>query len=450
VAPEPASGFASRSNPSWLARRLQSRIVRRLCDPARSAARRRRADAKRRAAGEPLCIDFFHQVDDPYSHLAVQALPLLLRHYEIELVPRLAGPPDASNAPEAELLARYARDDSARVAPHYGLDFPATARPPSEDAIVLAQRMLAGLTPSEFPERAIAVGEALWGDDKAGLESLAQAGPLAAVADAQRCVAEGTALRAKLGHYSGGMFHYAGEWYWGVDRLHHLERHLGELGVARSPGVLQFARPALAQVSGAGAWKLEYFPSLRSPYTAIGFDRTVAFAKQSGIDLELRPVLPMVMRGVPATFAKGRYIFSDTWREGDFEGAAFGNFVDPIGRPVERAYSLFAWAREQGRATELLSCFLRLAWSEGVDTSRDGGLRRVVEAAGLSWADAQGPLDSEAWRDELEANRLAMYDEGLWGVPSYRISGPEGETQLACWGQDRLWLVSHEVARLLA
>ena len=32
----------------------------------------------------------------------------------------------------------------------------------------------------------------------------------------------GNNLRNKLGHYSGAMFYYEGEWYWGVDRLYHL------------------------------------------------------------------------------------------------------------------------------------------------------------------------------------------------------------------------------------
>ena len=27
------------------------------------------------------------------------------------------------------------------------------------------------------------------------------------------------------------MFYYGGEWYWGVDRLYHLEQRLGELGL---------------------------------------------------------------------------------------------------------------------------------------------------------------------------------------------------------------------------
>ena len=36
----------------------------------------------------------------------------------------------------------------------------------------------------------------------------------------------GTAHRAELKHYSGAMFYYGKEWYWGVDRLYHLEKRL--------------------------------------------------------------------------------------------------------------------------------------------------------------------------------------------------------------------------------
>jgi 2-hydroxychromene-2-carboxylate isomerase len=36
---------------------------------------------------------------------------------------------------------------------------------------------------------------------------------------------------------------------------------------------------------------------------------------------------------------------------------------------------------------------------------------------------------------------------GLWGVPSFRLSGPEGQGDLAVWGQDRLWLVAAEIRR---
>jgi 2-hydroxychromene-2-carboxylate isomerase len=156
----------------------------------------------------------------------------------------------------------------------------------------------------------------------------------------------------------------------------------------------------------------------------------------------------MVMRGVPATLTKGRYIFSDALREAELLGVPFGNMIDPIGRPVEEGFSLFPWAREQGRGAELLSSFLRCAFAERVDTSRPAGLRRVVEDAGLSWGDAQSHVGIDDWRDELEANRVTMYDElGLWGVPSYRVRGPEGEPDWSAWGQDRLWRVAQEIHR---
>ena len=50
----------------------------------------------------------------------------------------------------------------------------------------------------------------------------------------------------------------------------------------------------------------------------------------------------------------------------------------------------------------------------------------------------------------LEENRLAMYDAGLWGVPSFRLLNARGEPVLALWGQDRLWLFAREIQRQLA
>ena len=91
-------------------------------------------------------------------------------------------------------------------------------------------------------------------------------------------------------------------------------------------------------------------------------------------------------------------------------------------------------------------CEKPFALSEGVDTSVDTGLRVVVERAGLSWDEATRQLGTPGWEEMLERNRLAMVEEmGLWGVPSFRLRGPEGAPDLCCWGQDRLWLVSREI-----
>jgi 2-hydroxychromene-2-carboxylate isomerase len=249
------------------------------------------------------------------------------------------------------------------------------------------------------------------------------------------------------------MFYYGREWYWGVDRLHHLERCLEGFGALRAGAAAVAPRPAIDPGSARddGSITLDFFPSLRSPYTAVVYDRTLELAERTGVSLVLRPVMPMVMRGVPASFAKGRYIASDAGREAECDGVPFGRLTDPIGRPVERCFSLFPWAREQGRAAELLGSFLRGAWAEGVDTSTEEGLRGVVEAAGLSWSDALAVIDNDDWREELEQNRLTMYRElGLWGVPSYRIRGPEGRPDFSCWGQDRLWQVAQELRERIA
>jgi 2-hydroxychromene-2-carboxylate isomerase len=75
-------------------------------------------------------------------------------------------------------------------------------------------------------------------------------------------------------------------------------------------------------------------------------------------------------------------------------------------------------------------------------------MQRAVEAAGLDWAEAREVIGSEDWKAMVERNQGEMVDGlGLWGVPSFRLSGPERHADLAVWGQDRLWLVAAEIRR---
>lgn len=448
--PAPAKGLASSSNPNRLMRRVQSLVIRNLVSARTRDRRRLRAEKKRQGAGEPHRVEYFHQVDDPYSHLAVQMLEPLAVAYDIELVAHLTASESGANVPEPELLGGWARCDAADVAPHYGLSFPQGTTAPEHKSVQLAERVLAAAEPGEFAERALRVGQALWSGERDAVERVAHGLPVADEDAARKRAEEGRSHRSKLGHYSGAMFHYAGEWYWGVDRLCHLEPRLAALGVLRDGAAPVAPRPAIdpGDTRAAEAITLELFPSLRSPYSAGSYDRTVELAAQTGVRLVLRPVLPMVMRGVPVTLNKGRYVFSDALREAALMGTPFGNFVDPIGKPVEDGFSLFPWARDQGKGVELISSFFRRAFAEAVDLSSKAGLRKVVEEAGLSWTDAERVLGNDDWRDELEQNRLVMYDEmGLWGVPSYRVRGPDGEPDWSAWGQDRLWRVAQEIRR---
>lgn len=444
-------GGAATMDPTPLKRWLTSRLAMHMNSEGRFENRRERAERSRIKAGRRHVVDYFHQIEDGYSYLAAQVLHRFMERYDVELRCHLVRGPEGKNAPDAALLLKLSRYDASMIASEYGLDFPIDGGSPSSENIRLAQAIAASLSDTDLPESLPKIGAALWRNDAGALEALAESLGKATEFKVEASLDAGTELRAKLKHYSGAMFYYEGEWYWGIDRLHYLEERLVSLGASRAP-TEQFVAPcpnvSVEGVSDASTLTLEFFPSLRSPYTSIVFDETVALAERIGINFVMRPVLPMVMRGVPATREKGMYIFSDTAREARRRGVPYGNFHDPIGNPVRRCYSIYPWAVSQGRGTELLSSFLKHAFSMGVNTNNNRGLKRVVQAAGLDWREAQAHLGETEWESMLEDNRLSMYEGGLWGVPSYRLIDAEGSVQLEIWGQDRLWLVAREIRRL--
>ncbi|MGI9330280.1 MAG: DsbA family protein [Gammaproteobacteria bacterium] len=449
-------GGAATMDPSALVRWLTSTVMTRLSAPARVDKQRAAAEKKRIKQGAPHRVEYFHQVDDGYSHLAAQVLQRLGERYDIELECHLVEGPQGKNVPEPELLLQLSRYDALHVAPEYGLEFPEHSEIPDPALVQLASEILAAQETGDFIACAAEVGKALWAGDEAGLQSLAAAHGRASVDQCTARIAAGTERRTELKHYSGGMFYYGGEWYWGVDRLYHLEKRLATLGADRQSGQPMIVPRPEVELDGhkdsakdTGTLTLEIFPSLRSPYTAISFDRAVKLARDTGVKLSVRPVLPMVMRGVPATREKGFYIFMDAAREAREAGVPYGNFYDPIGDPARRCYSLYPWAVEQGRGVELLSSFLSHAFAQGVNTNNDRGLRKVVEDARLNWGEAQEHLGDPAWEGLLEQNRLIMYEAGLWGVPSFRLLDESGNQLLALWGQDRLWLFAREIQRQL-
>ncbi len=441
-------GGAASSNPSALKRWMASKIVPRIASLKRRDKARAAAEKNRQAEQRPHRIEYFHQVEDAYSHLAVQLLQPILETYDVELVPHLVTGPTDKNAPEPEMLLDYARYDCGLVASKFGLNFPEDAARPDKEAVKLALRILAAATESEFSQLAVTVGNVLWQGDLEGLVALEDRLGAASMEETKHKLTAGSAQREKLGHYSGAMFYYEGEWYWGVDRLYHLENRLAELGARRGSGrQLLAARPTIetGQLKDKNTLTLEYYPSLRSPYTSIIHDRTVEMASEMRVNLVVRPVVPMVMRGVPLTRDKGRYIMTDTAREADALGLTWGKMYDPIGKPVRQAFSLYPHAVEQNRGNAFLSAFLQAAFFRSISTNNQRGLKWVCEEAGLNWKEAKKHIGAPGWEEVLEQNRLAMYEFGLWGVPSYRLLDDNGEVLLALWGQDRLWLVARTI-----
>lgn len=318
-------------------------------------------------------IHAFLQAGDPASQLLDAGLEKLEAAHDITIARYQVGAPDRSAAPDPERLAAFVVADTKILSDEYDLT-PNTSR------------------------------------DIAALP-------------------HGETLRRKLGHYASASACFEGEWYTGLERLHHLEARLG----ARPADIL-FPPPAEAQ-NAPGGGEVEAFISFRSPYSYLAAMRMFDLAEDWGANLVVRPVLPMAMRGLSVPREKRFYIVRDAAREADRLGLPFGNIVDPLGAGVERALSVFPLAREQDRLSEFVKSAMAGAWADGLDLADDRDFRRVVERAGLNWSDAQSAIQCEGWRSEMDENRTALNEMGLWGVPSFRVGGQ------VTWGQDRLWRV---------
>ena len=74
------------------------------------------AALRARLRGETPTIRYFHQADDPYSHLAAQVLPRLRARYAARIEICLVPPPEDSAAPDRARLRAYGLRDAQRLA----------------------------------------------------------------------------------------------------------------------------------------------------------------------------------------------------------------------------------------------------------------------------------------------------------------------------------------------
>jgi 2-hydroxychromene-2-carboxylate isomerase len=381
--------MALRSLKSWLMPVISQLFLSR----ARLLKRRVSAEKKRVAQGRPHTLHFFHQIDDPYSQLLDCVLSQLQSRFDVCIERHITSPPEDSAVPERELLNAYSQTDAQRLADHFNIDW--TFKP----------------------------------IDAQALTAQPQASAVA------------NALRKKWGHYLGATLYYEGEWYWGIDRLHHLEDRLNTLGLSKSTyqGPLF---PTIQYQDFANApegTSIDFFFSLRSPYSAISVAKVFHWARQSGIEVNLRYVLPMAMRGLPVPAEKRRYISLDAAREAFVQGVPFGCVNDPLGTPTERGLALMPFAEMHNAAEAYVMSFMQGVWAEGLDAGTDKHLKIMVERAGLNWTAAKDILKSKSndthWRAIAEQNRQALFSLGLWGVPSFKFENT------AAWGQDRFWVI---------
>jgi 2-hydroxychromene-2-carboxylate isomerase len=429
---------------------LRSHLLNALLSPASRRLQRSANEMRRKIAGRAHVVSVFLQLDDPYSYLLAHYLPALASQYDIELRVYLSQALGDGFQPAPDMLAEYSALDAQRVARELGVPFlDKGVAPPVEHRRALLDYLAACTGNDDFLAEFSQVLEAYWRGDN---EAAARRAGTGGAGQADRVIAESQALQKRLGHYNSAMLHYGGEWYWGVDRLHYLASRLDDLGLAESDEgntrlasirqAMHVSLPVKPPTAAKELPPLELFVSIRSPYSYLALQRIYEIADAFGLELRLRPVLPMVMRGMQVPRAKLLYIANDTMREADRRAVPFGKIADPVGAGVERCLAVFQYAESEHKGREFLLNAGVAIWSEAVDVATDKGMRKVTGRTGLFWPEVVAAMDADEWRAQAEENRESMMASGSWGVPTMRL-GDE-----VFWGQDRDWLLVRHIEEL--
>lgn len=102
-------------------------------------------------------------------------------------------------------------------------------------------------------------------------------------------------------------------------------------------------------------------------------------------------------------------------------------------------------AMDLGLGEQFAELGLKAAFADGIALAEDAGLYDVARQAGLTDAQTAAALADQSWRQRAEVNRAALLQAGLWGAPTFRVSGRE-----AHWGQDRLGMLEDDIRAAMA
>ena len=397
-------------------------------------------------------LRFYHRPDDPWSHLLLQVLPRLMQAYRVEVECMTVPFPDLMHAPRPQMLANHALRDACDLASCYDIAFESNGKLPDDASVALASRaLLASRASGDYLQLAYRLGVALFSGDAEGLQELCQSGDQSKSIAATGILEENYRRLLDAGHYLSGMVEFRGVWYWGIDRLCHLEHDLLTAGFRRadrSVNLLQRRYRPDRRGAGAGGipsatLTIDWFCSFRSPYAYVGAARTFDLARRYPVRIRPRLIIPMKMAGFDIPERKSAYFRLDPAREALRHGVRFGNFCDPFGAGLERAMAAAQIAERAGRLEPYIISVMAGVWADGIDTASDEGLRTLIERAGLDWAEVIPALTDGGWREQATRNREELAALGQYAAPTYRLG------DWVTWGQDRIWLLEERIRAAL-
>lgn len=386
-------------------------------------------------------VEVYLALNDPHSFMLVQVLSDLEQRFNITLKLFLIYEAVPSVNIDPKLMRNWALRDANYIAQQYGLKV--INKYPSNKALVTGQQIWQ-LNPKTV-EHAVKIFNQTWFDQFDFYYNTSTPLINFQIKNQQRLI--------NKGHYLPATVFFAGDWFLGVDRLFHLEERLIKLGLSTSELPSQYRANLLVHLSeadnhviekpignksknGSDNHACEVFISLRSPYSYIGFEKVKALSLKHRVPLVIKPILPMVMRGLNMPINKARYIYTDAHREAKLANIPFSTFNDPIGKGIVNCYEIFSYAEHQGKAVEFISAAFEAIYVKNIDVTQHHVMKSICQSIELNYSAALVYAKEHDWQQWSDVNQTELEQLGFWGVPCFKYK------KTYCWGQDRLVQIS--------
>lgn len=189
--------------------------------------------------------------------------------------------------------------------------------------------------------------------------------------------------------------------------------------------------------------QVEFWYEFASTYSYPAAMRVERAAAEAGVDLVWRPFLLGPIFGAqgwndsPFNIypAKGKYMWRDMARLCAAQGLAL---KEPVRFPQNglRAARLALLGQDEVWGAEFTRRVYLANFAEQKDISDEAVLTEILAALGLDAAALAARANEPAHKERLKAQTEAAIAKGIFGAPSFVVSGSGGDELF--WGNDRL------------
>lgn len=380
--------------------------------------------------GRPHTMTAYLKIDDPHSHLLVQAIPDLIKRYDIEIQLKPVCYLPSEYYPDVSHWTRNANSHCELLSRMYNVK--AVPEFMFFNSVEMDFYLSSLISLASYHETDWVKVSYLFEQYRAGKRC-------------RRRVSTTRYEREKAqrewrdkGHFLTGLIEYDGEIYHGLDRLDHLEERLINLRLSRAlPWIRYNQSYSWLKTSRVSQNKepVTLFFSFGCPYSYIAFKLASRFCESRQVPLILKPVPLMALQDRNISGQKKRYVVQDAAREAfkyEFRFIPRPNLKE---RDIQPLHNVWGYLYDEKEQQLFVEAAFHTLYVEGTDVTKTAGLKRVLRRSRMDKRAAlwPAPLNSpDVW---LETNLKELKATPFQEVPVVEHSG------IAFFGHDQLGFV---------